>query len=156
MTSRDLVSNIKPVQHVVNAAISSTNTPSNGVYHQGFNSMGILITLGAIPNIANSPRPSWSFKIQESDTINSGFTDVTDVDRVLVGSSRAPVTTVNPSTGVFLVVDSNTEDENTYFVGLLTEKAYSRVVATAANTPGSTPYSVVYLLGHPNIAPVEH
>jgi len=156
MTSRDLVSNIKVIPHVVAATITATNTPTNGVDTQGFESLMAVLSIGAIANIANSPRPSWSFKFQESDTINSGFTDVTDVDRVLVGSSRAPVTTVNTSTGVFLVVDANTEDETAYAVGLITSKRYVRVVATAANTPGNTPYGVNIHLGHASLAPISY
>jgi hypothetical protein len=156
MTSRDLVSNIKPVQHVANAAITATNTPTNGVDTAGFESLVALISLGTITNIANSPAPSWSFKFQESDTVNSGFEDVTDVNRVLTGSSLAPVTTVNTSTGVFLTVDAAAEDAAVYAVGLITEKRYVRVVATAANTPGSTPYTVVFILGHANIVPTTH
>jgi hypothetical protein len=155
MTSRDLVSNIKPVQHVVNAVITATNTPANGVSHKGFESVGILIILGAIANIANSPKPSWSLKIQESDD-NVNWTDVTNANRILVSSSKLPVTTPNSSTGVFLVVDAAAEDETCYLVGLITDKEYSRVVNTAANTPGSMPYSVVYLLGNPSIAPTSH
>lgn len=156
MPSRDLSSNIKVVPHVVAQTISATNTPTNGVDHQGFESIMYAWSLGAIPNIANSPRPSWSFKLQESDTINANFVDVTDPNRILVGSSRAPVTEVNTSTGVFLVVDANTEDETVYTVGLITNRRYSRLVAIAANTPGSTPYSANAHLGHPNIAPISY
>lgn len=156
MTSRDLVSNIKVVPHVVAQTISATNTPTNGVDTAGFESLMAVISIGAITNIANSPKPSWSFKFQESDTINSGFSDVVDPNRVLVNASRSPVTTVNTSTGVFLVVDAATEDETVYAVGLITTKRYVRVVATAANTPGNTPYGVNIHLGHANIAPISY
>ena len=156
MTSRDLVSNIKPVSHVVNAAITATNTPTNGVDTQGFESLVALINIGAVTNIANSPQPSWSFKFQESDTVNSGFVDVTDTLRVLTGSSASPVTTVNTSTGVFLTIDSAAEDAAVYAVGLITSKRYVRVVATAANTPGSTPYTVTMILGNASILPTTH
>jgi hypothetical protein len=156
MTSRDLLSNIKPVQHVANTAITATNTPTNGVDTAGFQSLLALISLGTITNIANSPAPSWSFKFQESDTIDSGYADVTDANRVLVGSSLAPVTAVNTSTGVFLLVDAAAEDAAVYAAGLITNKRYARVVATAANTPGSTPYTVIFLLGHPSISPTTH
>jgi hypothetical protein len=156
MTSRDLVSNIKPVVHVVNAAITATNTPTNGVDTAGFESLVALINVGVVTNIANSPQPSWTFKFQESNTVNSGFVDVTDADRVLIGSSLSPVTTPNSSTGVFLTIDNAAEDAAVYAVGLITSKRYVRVVATAANTPGSTPYAVTMLLGHPNIKPTTH
>jgi hypothetical protein len=156
MTSRDLISNVKVVSHVTAQAITATNTPSNGVDLAGFESVMIAISIGAITNIANSPKPSWSFKIQVSDSVSSGFTDVTDSNALIISSSNALVTAPNASTGVFLVVDAAAEDETVYTVGLLTTKRYARVVATAANTPGSTPYAVNFTLGDPSLSPTKH
>lgn len=156
MTSRDLISNVKVVQHVAAQAITATNTPSNGVDLAGFESVLFAISIGTITNIANSPKPSWSFKIQVSDSETTDFSDVTDSNALIISSSNALVTAPNASTGVFLVVDAAAEDAAVYTVGLLTTKRYARVVATAANTPGSTPYAVTATLGEPSLAPTQH
>lgn len=153
MPKRDLHSNIKAVQHVAAQAITATNTPASGVDLKGYDSAEFLIGIGTVANIANSPQPSWAFKLQESDSASADFTDVTDSNDVLVGSAASPVAAPNASTGVFLTVDAASEDAATYRVGYVGSKRYVRVVATAANTPGSTPYYVTALLGHPNLAP---
>lgn len=155
MSTRDLHSNIKVVQHVAAQAITATNTPSNGVDLQGFESAEFLIAVGTVTNIANSPQPSWTFKLQESDSQSSGFTDVTDSNAVLVGSAASPVAAPNSSTGVFLTIDAASEDAATYRVGYVGSKRYVRVVATAANTPGSTPYAVVAVLGDAHQTPTS-
>lgn len=150
---RDLHSNIKTVTHVAPVAITAANTPSNGVDLKGFDSAEFLISLGVISNIAESPSPSWAFHLEESDSESSGFTAVTNENDVLVGSAKSPLTTPNSSTGVFLTVDAADEDAATYRIGYRGNKRYVRVVATPNETPGSTPYSVVVVLGHPHLAP---
>jgi hypothetical protein len=57
---------------------------------------------------------------------------------------------------VFLTIDNAAEDAAVYAVGLITSKRYVRVVATAVNTPGSTPYAVTMILGNANILPTTH
>jgi hypothetical protein len=148
-------SHIKAVTHVAAQVISSTNTPASGVDNRGFDSQEFLISIGTIANVANSPQPSWAFKLQHSDSASSDFEDVTDADYVLTGSASSPVTAPNSSTGVFLTVDAAAEDAKTYRVGYVGPKRYSRVVATAANTPGNTPYSVVCLLGNAGLRPTS-
>ncbi len=150
---RDLHSNIKTVKHLSAAAYTTTQTPSNGVDLKGFNAAEFLISVGVITNIANSPAPSWTFKLQESDSQSSGFTDVVTAGDVLVGSAKSPVTTPNATTGVFLTVDGAAEDDETYRIGYIGNKRYVRVVATAALTPGSSPLSIVAVLGQPGLAP---
>lgn len=153
MTTRDLHSNYKTVEHLAIAAYTTTQTPTNGVDTQGFSSLDFLIHIGTIANIAQSPTPSWAFKLQESDTVDSGFADVTDSNQVLIGSTISPVVAPDSSTGVFLTVDASTEDNHLYRVGYLGKKRYVRVVATAANTPGSTVMAIDALLGHPGLTP---
>lgn len=155
MATRDLHSSIKVVQHVAAQAITATNTPSSGVDLRGFDAAEFLISVGTITNIANSPQPSWTFKLQESDSESTGFADVTDSNDVLVGSAASPVTTPDSSTGVFLTIDAASEDATTYRIGYRGSKRYVRVVATAANTPGSTPYSVVAVLGAAHLVPTS-
>ena len=149
MTTRDNHSNSKVVQHLANAAYTATQTPSNGVDTQGFASCEFQIDIGAITNIAASPTPSWAFKLQESDSQSSGFTDVTDSDQVIIGSSQSPIAAPDASTGTFLTVDHADEDAKIYRIGYLGSKRYVRCVATAAEVPGSTPLSITARLGHP-------
>jgi hypothetical protein len=153
MTTRDNHSGSKFVQHLANAAYTSTQTPSSGVDTQGFASIDFMIDIGTITNIAASPTPSWTFKLQESDSQSSGFADVTDSNQVIIGSSQSPITTPNASTGVFLTIDDASEDGKIYRIGYLGTKRYVRCVATAAEVPGSTPMSITAILSHPANAP---
>lgn len=153
MATRDLHSHIKAVTHVAAQAITATNTPAEGVDTKGFESVEFLISVGDVTNIANSPQPSWVFKLQESDASGAGFTDVTDSSIVLTGSAKSPETAPDSSTGVFLTIDDAAEDATTYRAGYVGSKRYVRVIATAANTPGSTPYSVVAILSSAALEP---
>lgn len=153
MIRRDLHSNVKLVQHLAAAAYTATQTPANGVDTKGFAGLEFIINIGVVANIANSPQPSWAFKLQESDSESSDFTDVVTAGDVLVGSAASPVTTPDASTGVFLTVDDAAEDEAVYRIGYIGTKRYVRVVATAANTPGSTPLCINAELAFPAIAP---
>jgi len=150
---RDLHSNIKVVQHIAAALATATTTPASGVDLAGFDAAEFVISIGTVTNIANSPQPAWTFKLQESDSVSSGFTDVVTAGDVLVGSAASPVTAPDSSTGVFLTVDAAAEDAATYRVGYIGNKRFVRVVATAANTPGDTPLSVLAILGKPALAP---
>lgn len=153
MITRDLHSNIKVVQHLKAGVVSTTQTPTNGVDRAGFSALEFLISIGAITNIANSPQPGWTFKLQESDSQSANFVDVTDSAVVLTGSAKSPVGAPNSSTGVFLTVDGASEDDATYRIGYIGNKRYVRVVATAVNTPGNTPMAIIAVLGKPAIAP---
>lgn len=150
---RDLHSNIKVANHLECKAYTATQTPTNGIDRQGFESLDFLIGVGVITNANESPNTGWSFKLQESDSQTTGFTDVTDSNSVLVGSAKSPTTTPNSSTGVFLEVDGPSEDQKTYRIGYRGIKRYVRCIATAVNTPGSTPLNIDAVLGHPAQAP---
>lgn len=152
---RDLHSNIRTTKtpHLVSGVYTSTQTPANGVSVAGGMSLEFLICIGSIANIANSPQPSWSFKVQESDTVNSDFTDVVDPDDLLVESSASPLTSPDSSTGVFLTVDHADNDSAVYRVGYIGSKAYARIVAVATNTPGNTPLAILAIQGHLGLRP---
>lgn len=151
MSTRDLHSNVKAVSHIIEN-VSTTQTPTNGVDLKGFDSAEFVIHVGTVTNIANSPQPSWAFKLQDSAD-DSTFADVTDSNFVLVGSAQSPLAAPNSSTGVFLTIDAAAEDDKIYRVGYVGPKRYVRVVATAANTPGGTPLSVAAILGHAGQTP---
>jgi len=148
---RDLHSNIKTVSHIIGSK-TTTVTPANGVDLKGFGSAEFIAHIGTVTNIANSPQPSWAFKLQESDD-DSTFTDVVTAADALVGSAQSPAAAPDSSTGVFLTIDAAAEDDAVYRIGYIGTKRYVRMVATAANTPGATPMSVVAVLGHPSLMP---
>lgn len=155
MANREFHSCIKAVQHLSNQAYTSTQTPTNGVDLQGFDSAEFEIHIGTLTNVGGSPTESWTFKLQESDSQSSGFSDVTDSSKVVVGSAQSPLTTPDSSSGVFLTVDAADEDDAIYRIGYRGDKRYVRVVSTANNTPGSTPLGIVARLGHPGQEPVQ-
>lgn len=149
---RDLHNNVSMDQLLKAAAVTTTQT-SSSADRQDYDSLEFLIAFGAVTNIANSPQPTWSVKLQDSDD-DSTFADVTNSDYVLTGAAQSPVTAPDSSTGVFLTIDAAAEDDETYRVGYVGPKRYCRVVATAANTPGSTPLWVGVIKGHAHLTPV--
>jgi len=146
----------KVVTHVAPVAITATNTPAAGVDTQGFDAATAIIGVGVVANIANSPQPSWAFHAEESDSSGSGFTAITDSAQIAIAASASPVAAPDSSTGVFLTIDAAAEDATNYHVGIVSSKRYLRIVATAANTPGSTPYSVVMVLEAASSTPVSN
>ena len=156
MSTREKATSKKIVTHVAAVAITATNTPAAGVDTLGFDAATFAISVGTVANIANSPQPSWAFHIEESDASTSGFAAIVDSERVITSASQSPVAAPNASTGVFLTIDAASEDATTYHVGVISPKRYLRVVATAATTPGSTPYSVVAILECASVKPVSN
>lgn len=156
MTARDMASAKKIVDHITAQAVTTTQTPANGVDTQGFDALTFLIAIGTVTNIGNSPQPSWTFKAQESDTQNANFTDITDSNQILVNGAKSPAGAPDASTGVFLTIDAASEDAAVYHVGVKSQKRYVRLVMTAANTPGSTPIAVIAILEKASIEPVAN
>lgn len=152
MANRNLLSNVRVEAQLKAASYTTTQTPSNGLDVSGYDSVAIAAFVGAMANASNSPQPSWTLKLEESDTINSGFTAVSSDDVYLGdGNFRNDGSITN---GVFATIDAASEDDNYFHIEYLGNKKYVRVVATAANTPGATILWTTFLLGHPAIAPV--
>lgn len=138
---RDKISHVKNELHFADT-LSSTNDP-DGVDLQGFYSCNVLCAVGEMTNVDGSPAESWTLKLQESDSASSDFTDVDEDDMLLeFGNNDGSATG-----GVFATIDSADEDDAVYTVGYIGTKRYIRVVATAANTPGDTPISVIMVKG---------
>jgi hypothetical protein len=117
--------------------LSATNDP-DGVDLKGFTSATVICSVGEITNIAGSPQPSWTLKLQESDSAASGFFDVDEGDMLLdYGNNDGSV-----ASGVFATIDAADEDDVNYTVGYIGTRRYIRVVATAINAPGNTPIAV--------------
>jgi hypothetical protein len=139
---RDAISHSKNELHFCKS-LTATETPSTGVDLKGFNSATIIAAIGTITNIANSPVPSWTLKLEESDSAATGFSAVAEADMLLdYGNNDGSVTT-----GVWATIDAAAEDDKIYTCGYIGTKRYIRVIATAADTPGATPVTVVIQKG---------
>lgn len=135
MSLRDMISHAKH-EYVFCKTLTATET-SSGVDLKGYSSATVLCSIGAMTNAANSPTPSWTFALEESDD-DSTYTDVAEADILLdYGNNDGSVTS-----GVFATVDAASEDAANYSVGYIGSSRYIRVVATAADTPGNTPVAV--------------
>jgi len=122
--------------------LTATETPTTGVDLQGFNSATVVCAVGTITNVANSPQPSWTLTLQESDD-DSTYTSVASADaNVTYGNNDGAI-----ASGVFATIDAAAEDDAIYTCSYVGDARYIRVVATAANTPGATPIFVGVIKG---------
>jgi len=115
--------------------LTATNDPS-GVDLQGFSAATVVCSIGEMTNVGNTE--SWTFALEESDSVASGYTDVAESDMLLEYGNNDG----SAASGVFATVDDAAGDEANYTVGYSGSKRYIRVVATAANTPGATTIAV--------------
>lgn len=146
---RDLHSNIE-VRQLLAAQAITAETNSAGCDLAGFESVDLLVALGAVTNIAASPTPKWELKLEESDD-DSTYSAVTSANDVLVGSN--PRVSAPDASGIFATIDAAAEDAIHFRIGYIGNKRYVRITATATQTPGSTPIAVLALLGKPALAP---
>ena len=145
---KDLISNIKTVFQWGGSKTAS-HEPTTGQDLKGIRSAVFACSIGAVTNIANSPQPSWTFALEESDD-NSTFADVAEADVLLdYGRNDGAI-----ASGIFATINAAAEDDLTYTIGYIGTKRYVRVVATAANTPGATPI-VVNAIMEAMINPVD-
>ena len=137
MSLRDKISHAKHELHWVKD-IDATETPGTGVDLKGYGSATILCSIGELTGISSPPTESWTFKLQESDTVDDAFSNVDESDMLLeYGNNDGSVTN-----GVFATIDAAGEAEANYSVGYIGSEQYIRVVATAAGSPGFTPIAV--------------
>jgi len=140
-TNRSMTDRITVLRHLL-GAYTTTQTPSTGVDVKTLKTAEVIVDIGTVTNIANSPQPSWAFALQHSDASNASFTAVESADVVLPDGGTLG------ASGLFATVDAAAEDDAVYRIGYVGGKRYIRVVATAANTPGSTPIGV-HIVGEP-------
>jgi len=133
---RSLTDRIEVRRHL-NGTFSATQTPADGVDTKGLRNAEVMIDIGAVPNIANVPQPSWSFALQHSDSVNANFEAVSEGDVALPDGATLS------GGGVFAIVDAAAKDDAIFRVGYVGIRRYVRVVATATNTPGSTPIAAL-------------
>ena len=127
MSRTDIVSNISVAQTIEPGNYQATET-GTGVDLAGFDKAAVVITVGT------STDTGFSFEVQESDTLGSGYTAVDDAD--LEGTE--------PTTAV---ASSVTE------IGYKGIKRYVRVVATDTGT-GNADFGVAVVRGGARKYPV--
>lgn len=127
---RDIASNIGTVQALA-PAVQSATIKGTAIDTTGFGSCAFVVNTGAT---AGSPAPSFTAKVQESDTTTDGdFTDVVAGDLVgTLGSLAA---------------------SSVYKQSYIGHKQYARVVVTK-NSGTSIAAGAVAVLGHAHTRPV--
>jgi hypothetical protein len=137
---RDLYDNIGVV-HLLDAQdIAATDTSSDILDLQGFDSAVIAVNIGAITTPAST---SYITPVlQESDTTDDADFEDVDSDDILGGFSK---------------IDAATEDQTTQIAGYIGSKRYIRVKLDVTNTGGGISaclVSVDGIVGHAKESPV--
>lgn len=130
---------------LLQGSFTTTQTPSNGLDMQGKVNPTYLV---AVSGMSGSPIDEWEFTLEESDDINANFTAVAGVDMVTSPNCVQP----GSITGGKFVEVLPANDDAVFRVTYKGVKRYTRVVATAVNSPTSTPITIL-LLSQPTISP---
>ncbi len=132
-----LSTNLQRSEHYI-GQFSATQTPANGLDLQGLRNATLYAYISAFA------QGTWTFSLEHSDTINSGFVTVEDTDVV----PCAECDTL--ASGVFYTAAPSGD----IIIGATYkgDKRYVRVVATAAGTPGNTEIAV-FCMSEPSIQP---
>jgi hypothetical protein len=80
-------------------------------------------------NEANSPQPSWTFKLEHADALSGPFSPVEDSDVVLPDGAQLG------ANGAFVVVTAHGSIARVGYVG---QREFVRLIATPSNSPGTT------------------
>lgn len=128
----------------VTQLLSGTKTAqakSTGIDVSGAKRVEFISHVGAIANIANSPTPSWSGKIQHSDVDSDGSYVACEAADVYLPSNA----TLGAS-GEFALIDDAAEDDAVARVAYRGGKKFARIVWDPANTPGNTYIATVAVI----------
>lgn len=128
-------------------APTATVTPSAGIDVSDLTEVEVVAVVGTITNIGNSPVPSWTLALQEGDATDGAHTAVAEADVARNSGNNQEL-----SSGVFATIDEAADDDKVYRLGYLGGKKSIKVVATAADTPGATPITIL-IIGKSKIRP---
>lgn len=135
MILRDLKNNLDAIQSIP-PAVRTASVNGAAVDLQDYGGAMAVVSLGLWVD------GSFSFKLQESDSQGSGFTDVAEADLI----------------GAFTVVDGVDDDNTVQRVGYRGIKRYLRAVETeAGGSPAASTglvFGVNIVRGYPKIAPI--
>jgi len=150
MSSREDVSKFKFVQQQNPSSVTATVTPADaaGVDTAGYDSATFVVNVGSVVDLAASPLGdgSWTFRVQEAASdVNASYANITDATRIRLGVGCDA--TLNTSTGTFLTLDSAAHQNSVFAVGVISDKQFLRLIATAVTTPGASLLSWSCVLG---------
>ena len=135
---KDLYHNVA-VSQVLNPVTSTTTKTSSAIDMQGYNSASVIFAVG-LSGDTLSGSTYWTLKLQHSD-VDSGYADVSASN--LLNSSLTAV------------IDSSSEDEQSYVFGYTGGKRYVKAVATPTGTHSTgTPIGILALRSHAALRPV--
>lgn len=128
-------------------APTATVTPSAGIDVSDLTEVEVVAVVGTITNIGNSPVPSWTLALQEGDATDGAHTAVAEADVARNSGNNQEL-----SSGVFATINEAADDDKVYRLGYLGGKKSIKVVASAADTPGATPITIL-IIGKSKIRP---
>src|SRR3990167_11289617 len=111
MTHRSMTARMSALPHLI-GTFSTTQTPANGVDVKGLRCAEVCVYVGTITNVDASPGGAgWTFTLQDSDAVSSGFAAVDDTDVVIEDDGDAI------ASGVFASPDESDEDDKVFHIG---------------------------------------
>lgn len=141
MTTREINSELKIAQAVVNA-VATTTVTSAAIDTAGFNAATVVFDIGNSGDTL-SGTVLWTLTLTESDTSGGSYITVAAADLVGLGGAAS------------YVIDAPTEDSLAVKIGYIGSKRYIKGVATATGThTNGTPIGIVSVLGGASNAPV--
>ena len=144
MTMKDLSHDLGYANSVTVQTVTTSNLTGTGVDLLGFNSATVVLVMGDLNELGNSPNTAkLEVQLQDSDD-NSTWANVTDVDVVdLSGVSSV-------SSGIVI---STTSDGTPVACGYVGDKRYIRAILQPTDVTVGGPAGVMVLKGHPRHAP---
>lgn len=125
-------------------AALTADTDSSAVNLTGYNSCEVIVIVGAASQDTLSGSLYWTVTLQESDTYNSGFTDVSAADTVDGG-----ITAVNAIT-----IDANGECGLSYKLGYIGNCKYLRIhIEETGSMNYGNLFAAVAIMGHERMGP---
>lgn len=125
---------------VLDPDVYTSSNASSSIDIQGFSSNQMVIIVGQSGDSLSSS-VHWDFKLQDSDSSSSGFSDVSSSN--LFESSST------------ITVDSSSDDQKSYSFNYRGSKRYLRVNSSATGThTNGTPFSILAIQSHAGNQPV--
>lgn len=146
MTMRDLSHNLGYANSVTVQSVTGSDITGAGVDLKGFNSATVVLVMGDIDEMGNSPLGAAKLEVQLQDSDDaSAWDDVTGLDVVDL-SGVASVTGG--------VVISTQTDVVPLGIGYVGERRYIRAILKPSGLTNGGPAGVSIIKGHPRHAPV--
>ena len=146
---KDLFHNLLAAK-LLTPQVLTASANSVGVDLKGFESVNIDVAVGVSGDTLSGSVYA-ELKLEESDTLGSGYTAVTDDNHVLLpdGESMAAL-------GPFLTINDPAEDDIIKTIGYRGNKRFARIAVTLTGThTNGIPVSIVAQKGNAHNKPVQ-